>query len=209
MTITFPRSIPSEMVIEKASLEVVSVVGVSTSPFTGYQQVQEHQGQWWEGSVMVSPSERAEAAAISAWLTSLRGRSKTFLFGDPLAATPRGTASSSPGTPVVAGASQTGNLLNGSGAPFNQTGYLKAGDYIQLGSGSSSLLHMVLEDADTTAAGLFTLTLWPDLRGSPADTAAIVVSDAKGVFRLRDNRQSWDIQSIIYGFSFDFREVIG
>ena len=84
------------------------------------------------------------------------------------------------------------------------TGTLKAGDYIQLGSGSSSKLHQVL--VDQTGDG--SLEIWPDLREDYTD-ATVTYNNAKGVFRLATNITSWSINnSSTYGISFDAIEVL-
>lgn len=208
MAITYPRSIPSAMKFQAVTFKANSVVGVSKSPFTGQEQIVAHQGQWWTANLSVAPLERADAGALTAWFTSLNGREKTVLFGDPAASTPQGTASSAPGTPLVNGASQTGSALICDGAPNNAAGYLLEGDYVQLGTGATSRLYMVLEDVTSDGSGNFTLNLWPNLRSSPANDATLVVSGAVGRFRLADNISGWDLSTIIYGFSFDLIEAI-
>ena len=208
MAITYPRALPSALIIEACSFKPRSVVGVARSPFTGAQQEHAFPGQWWEGSILVGPAERSDAGAITAWLVSLNGKEKTFLLGDPAAVTPQGAASSTPGTPVVNGASQTGAALICDGAPNNITDYLKEGDYVQLGTGSSTKLHMVLEDVSSDGSGNFTLNLWPNLRSSPSNNATLVVTSAQGRFRLKTNVNGWDESTVIYGFSMEFEEAL-
>ena len=207
MAITYPRSLPSAMKFQQAAFRTNSVVAVAKSPFTGQEQAVAHQGQFWTAQLSMSPIERADAGAITAWFTSLNGREKTFLLGDPAAATPQGSASSAPGTPVVNGASQTGSALICDGAPNDATNYLKEGDYVQLGTGSTSRLYMVLEDVTSDGSGNFTLNLWPNLRSSPANDDTLVVASTVGVFRLQDNISQWDLNTVIYGFSFTAIEV--
>ncbi len=207
MAITFPRTIPSAMKFQAATPKVNSSVAVARSIFTGQEQVVAHQGQWWSADLSVAPLERADAGAITAWLVSLNGREKTLLFGDPAAATPQGSASSAPGTPVVNGASQAGAALICDGAPNDAAGYLKEGDYVQLGSGATARLYMVLEDVTADGSGNFTLNIWPNLRSSPDNDATLVVSSAVGRFRLAENVRQWDLQTIIYGFSFGIVEA--
>jgi hypothetical protein len=109
----------------------------------------------------------------------------------------------------VNGASQTGSSLVIDGATTTQTDWLKAGDWIQLGTGSSSKLHKVVQDVDTDGSGNATLEIWPDLRSSPADNAAINLSTCKGVFRLNNNISSWNINSISsYGIEFEAVEAL-
>jgi hypothetical protein len=207
MAITYPRSLPSAMKFQQANFRTNSVVAVAKSPFTGKEKAVAHQGQFWSANLSMSPIERADAGAVTAWFTSLNGREKTFLLGDPAAATAQGSASSAPGTPVVNGASQTGSALICDGAPNDATNYLKEGDYVQLGSGSSSRLYMVLEDVTSDGSGNFTLNLWPNLRSSPANDDTLVVASTVGVFRLQDNISQWDLNTVIYGFSFTAIEV--
>ena len=111
--------------------------------------------------------------------------------------------------PFVNGASQTGDELNIDGASPDEDAYLKAGDYIQLGSGSSSTLHKVLADVSTNSAGEATIDIWPSIRTAPADNATVTIENCKGVFRLAQNVSSWSINNAsTYGISFEAVEVI-
>lgn len=209
MAITYPLNIPTTIGIEQIEFRSKNVVAVSESPFTYAQQVYQHPGQAWEVTVRIPPVKSDLANEWVAFLLSLKGQRGTFLLGDPNMVDPRGTAKDTPGTPVVNGASQTGSSLNIDGLPTNETGYLLPGDYIQLGSGSSTTLHMVLQQVDSNGSGEATLELWPDIRFSPSDNATVTVSDTKGHFRLKNNVSSWTINSISsYGIQFEAMEVI-
>jgi hypothetical protein len=84
------------------------------------------------------------------------------------------------------------------------TGTLLAGDYIQLGTGSSSKLHQVLLDQD----GDGSLEIWPSLR-SDYTSETVITSSPKGVFRLKENVTSWSINNAsFYGISFEAVEAI-
>jgi hypothetical protein len=99
--------------------------------------------------------------------------------------------------------------LNIDGLPASATGYLKAGDYIQLGTGATSRLYKVLEDVNSNGSGQATLNLWPDLRSSPANDATVVVSNAKGLFRLAQNDASWTIGNDgFYSITFSAVEAL-
>jgi hypothetical protein len=209
MAETYPLIFPTHTGLASVELTARDVVSISESPFTFSQQVVRHAGAQWSATVSLPPMKRADAEYWNAFLLRLRGRSGTFLLGDPNSATPRGSASTVVGTPRVNGGSQTGNELVVDGLPTSATGYLLAGDYIQLGSGSTSRLYKVLEDVDTNATGEATLNLWPDLRSSPLDNSVIVVSNAKGVFRLVSNDVVWSINSAsVYGISFAAVEAL-
>lgn len=209
MSESYPLNLPTQTGIRSVRMIARDSVGVSSSPFTFSQQVFRHQGQIWEADITLPPMKRDDAEYWASFMLRLRGQYGTFLLGDPNAATPRGSASSTPGTPVVNGASQTGDNLNVDGLPASVNGYLKAGDYIQLGSGASARLHKVLEDVNSDGSGEATLNIWPALRTSPADDATVTVSNAKGVFRLTSNENTWNIsENSIYGITFGAVEAL-
>jgi len=204
--ITYPLTLPSHTGIAQISFRAINTVGVSQSPFTYKQQVVAHSGQRWEADITLPPMRRSDAEQWVAWLMSLRGRLGTFNLGDPVGATPRGSAG---GTPLVNGASQLGGTLEIDGCTASQTGWLKAGDYIQLGSGGTATLHKVLQDADSNASGEVTLEIWPYVRSAPSDNATVVTSNTVGHFRLASNEQNWNIdQAAIYGITFGAVEAI-
>ncbi len=206
MAISYPLSLPDVTSFQSARMTARSVVGVSKSPFTGAQQVQKHQGQWWEFDCQLIPMARADAEKWISFLVSLNGMQGTFLLGDPLGATARGGAG---GTPVVKGASQTGNSLITDGWTASQTGILKAGDYFQLGTGASSKLYKVLADANSDGSGDATFDIWPSINTAVADDSTIVVSSAKGLFRLATNETFFDLRlAQKYGLSFSAIGVV-
>jgi hypothetical protein len=203
---TYPISFLSHTGVRSVELRAVNAVIYEMSPFTFAGQAQASSGQMWQADVILPPMKREDAEKWIAWLVSLRGQFGTFNMGDPSAATPRGVAT---GTPRVNGASQTGEDLNIDGCTANVTGWLKAGDYIQLGSGATATLHKVLADVNTNASGETTLSLWPHIRSAPADNATVVVSDTVGRFRLASNESSWSVnEASIYGITFSAREAI-
>jgi hypothetical protein len=206
MAVTYPLALPTVTGLAKIRISANNVVGVSMSPFTAKQQVYKYTGQFWEAEISLPPMKRADAEYWISFLLKLNGSYGTFLLGDPNGATARGVAT---GTPLVKGASQTGSELITDGWTTSTTGILKAGDYIQIGGGAAAKLHKVLDDVNSNSSGEATLTLWPDLRSAPSDNAAIVVSGAKGVFRLSTNQSDWDVnEASIYGMTFPAREAL-
>lgn len=203
---TYPISFLSHTGVRSVELRAVNAVIYEMSPFTFAGQAQASSGQMWQADVTLPPMKREDAEKWIAWLVSLRGQFGTFNMGDPSAATPRGVAT---GTPRVNGASQTGEDLNIDGCTADVTGWLKAGDYIQLGTAGTATLHKVLADVNTNASGETTLSLWPHIRSAPADNATVVVSDTVGLFRLASNESSWSVnEASIYGITFSAREAI-
>ena len=202
-------SIPTVIGIAQITLRARQTVATSESPFTYKQQIVQHTGQRWEATITIPPVKRDLAEEWVAFILALKGQTGTFLLGDPLGTAPRGTASSNAGTPVVNGADQTGEVINIDGLPTSETGYLLAGDYIQLGSGSTATLHKVLEQVNTTGLGEASFAIWPSIITAPADNAIVTLTNAKGRFRLKNNTQSWQINNInSYGISFEAVQAI-
>lgn len=185
MAISYPLDLPGTPA--EISIEGVSRVAVTASPFSGAQQVHAHQGKFWRATITTKLLDRSSAAPWTAFLFKLNGPEGTFLLGDD-AADLLGSAN---GTPVVDGGSQTGQTLATRGWDANQTGVLLAGDYIQVDSGSSARLYQVLNDADADGNGKVTLDIWPQLRDKPTDGTSITTSNPVGVFRLAQNTSGY------------------
>ena len=194
MAISYPLSTPTTIGIESIELRAVNAVAVSQSPFTYKQQVISHGGQKWEAAVNIPSVHRDKAAEWKAMLVGLKGQVGTFLLGDPDYTTPQGTISSC--TLSGTAGDETVTVV--------MTGTLKAGDYIQLGTGGNSKLHQVLEDQ----SGSGNLEIWPSLRATYTN-ASVTFNDPKGVFRLANNVTSWSINNTsTYGISFESVEAL-
>lgn len=172
------------------------------SPFSGKQQVYAWGGEWWEYDLEFWPQYGADGRALSGFLTALGGLTGTFIFKDPAE---KNTASV--GTPVVAGASQTGSSLNTSGWTPSIT-VLTAGQFIQLGTDTTTRLHQVTADATSDGGGLATLAIWPALRESPADLASITIDEPGVILRLQESPPTFIAPTTSYRFSLSAREVI-
>ena len=203
---TYPLTIPSSPTWRTATLKMVFRDGLTRSPFSDVQQAFLWEGGLWQADITLPPMTDVTAGEWMAFFALLRGRSQTFLMGDPARQTPQGEAG---GTPLVAGASQTGYTLDIDGASLTQTDWLKAGDYIQLGSTSTTHLHMITEDADTNGSGEVTLSIWPQLRESPANNATVTVSGTVGIWRMAQSVAEFDINDAKhYGISFSAMEAV-
>ena len=205
MSISYPLSFPA-VGISGVTIRAKNVVAISASPFTGQQQVYKHPGQWWEMEVTMPAMTRADAEAVAAFLFKLNGQYGTFTLGDPANTSPRGVGT---GTPLVKNGGQTGSTLVTDGWTAGTANILRAGDWIQLGTGASTKLHKVLDDVSSDGTGTASLTIWPDLRSSPSDNAAITVNNTQGLWRLASNSQDYSIDiGKIYGITFACMEAL-
>jgi hypothetical protein len=206
MAITYPLAFPTSFGFSTFSIGIDHAVGVTESPFTFEAQVQEHQGEAWEISGTLDLLDRAQAEEYNAFIASLRGRFGTFTVSPAGSETARGIAT---GTPLVNGAAQTGQELITDGWTPSQTGILLAGDFIQLGTGSTATLHRVLADVNSDGSGNATFDIAPKITTAPADNEAIVVSNPVGVFRMKTNMQTVNIKPPnIHSIRFSARQAI-
>jgi hypothetical protein len=133
---------------------------------------------------------------------SLRGTLNVFQMGDPLRSTPQGTGA---GSPEVNGANQVGYTLATKGWTASASGVLLPGDWLQIGYRLYNNLGIVNADGSGNA----TLSIWPQLRESPADSTTIVLNNTQGLFRLKANSRKYSmLANRTYGLQFDIREAL-
>lgn len=194
MAISYPLALPTHTGFSEVELRASNAVAYSRSPFTFAGQAFAYSGQMWQADITLPPMRRSDAEQWIAWLVSLRGQLGTFLLGDNISCNARGTATSA----TISGSAGDNSVT------VAMTGTLLAGDYFQLGGGSSATLHKVLQDQD----GDGTLEIWPAIR-SDQTTSSATLSGAQGVFMLSTNEQSWSISNAaVYGISFTAMERI-
>lgn len=179
MAITYPLDFPTAPGIR--AIEWLKDVSVSRSdsPFSLGQKFYDWGGKRWRAHIELPPMTVTQARTWEAWFLSLNGPVGTFWLTPTLDKTAIGVAT---GTPLVNGASQTGQSIVTDGWTPSQTGILKAGDWMQIGN----CIYRVLQDANSDGGGNATFDIWPSLRASPGDDDTITVTDPKGLFRLSE-----------------------
>jgi hypothetical protein len=82
---------------------------------------------------------------------------------------------------------------------------LLPGDWLQVGYRA----YRNLTAADADGSGHATLSVYPPLRESPADGDALILTNTKGLWRLKGNARKWsETQARMYGVQFDIREAL-
>ena len=204
-TPSYPLTFPTVSGITTQTFSLVRNVAVSTSPFTGQDQVFQHEGEFWATQVTFPPMLKDKAATIIAFLLQLRGRRGTFKLGDQDRKTIQGVAT---GTIRVNGASQTGNQVALDGFANSTNNVFKAGDYIQIGS----FLYIVTEDVNSNSSGEANVKIEPSLRQgieTIADDATVTYSNTTTLFRLDSNETGWDTDQVSkYGISLSATEAL-
>ena len=202
-TPSYPLTFPTVSGVRTQRFALVRTVAVSSSPFTGQDQVVQHEGEYWTTQISFPPMLKDKAAQIIAFLLQLRGRRGTFSIGDQDRKTIQGVAT---GTIRVNGASQTGNQVALDGFANSTSNVFKAGDYIQI----NSFLYMVTEDVTSNSSGEANVKIEPALRQgieTIADDATVVYSNTKTIMRLDSNETAWDTDQVSkYGISLSATE---
>lgn len=181
--IVYPLAWPTHKGLRDIVIRRHKIVGASRSPFSILsEQFYEWPGnERWAADINLPPMLRADAEPWIAWLLSLDGPIGTFLMGDPNGAAPRGLGT---GVPQVDGTGQSGKELaikTGLGVTAN---WLRAGDWVQVGSTTSARLYKNLRDVSLSASGRAVLDIRPKLRAATVDGEAVTVFGAKGLWRL-------------------------
>jgi len=176
MTISYPLSLPTVGGFKTYSISAMNAIGSTSSQYTYQSQIQEYDGDGWLLEVETGTMTQANAYPWIAFLTMLKGPKGTFLAGDPKHTTPQGLGG---GTPLVNGASQTGSSLITDGWTIS-VNTLKAGDYFSI----ANTLYMNLQDVTADGSGNATFDIYPSLRTSPANDAALDLTSPLGTFRL-------------------------
>jgi hypothetical protein len=179
------------------------IVALSTSVFTGNQQIQDWQQGWLEASVSMPPLTHPQAQQWIAFMLGLRGQANVFQLGDPLAVAPLGSGA---GSPLVNGAGQTGYSLATKGWTPGAAAVLQPGDWLQIGL---RLYRTTLAVVNADSSGNAVVNIWPPLRESPADATVVQLNNTQGLWRLKSNTRKWSITAArLYGLQFEIREAI-
>jgi len=199
MAITYPLTLPTVTGIRSIKWTMVNATAYSESPFTFAGQTHAYTGERWEADITLPRMKRAQAEQWISFLISLRGRFGSFLLNDPDATSPRGTATAA----TISGAAGDRTVS----ATVTSGDTLLAGDYIQLGTGSDSTLHKVIQDFTGTGSAA-NLEIWPSLRKTRSAVSADLTSSS-GLFRLASNETSWSADEVsTYGITFGAVEVV-
>lgn len=196
MAISYPLTPPAGIRIASLRFSAISAVARNISPFTFSSQSYNWTGTMLSGDVECPPMSRADAEELIGFLImAARG---TFYFRDYANGTQRGNMSSNPKLDGAHAANTTTITIDGG------SGSWAVGDYIQLGTGSSSKLHKITKVNTATSYEIF-----PLLRTTYPDDAAIDYTDAVGVFRLGTTTCDWSIDTAKkYGLNFSIFESI-
>ena len=185
MPATYPLSLPGVFKSAEITITAENVVSVWSGTYSLIEQVYESPGKRWHVAIKLPSMSAVNSEQVVGWMLALRGKQGTFYCNDTSHRTPFGVAT---GTPLVNGAQTAGSTdLAIKGWTPSITGILKAGDWLQVGTGSTMRLHKVCFDVNSDSSGHCTAIVWPTLRSAYADGTTIVTTNASGVFYLKQD----------------------
>ena len=177
-TYAFPSVTPNT-----SNIELISNTSRFVSPISGAIQTIDRGGERWMISLQYRNLQGANLGTMLAFFTKLNGQQHRFTLHNHA----ENNQGSFGGTPLVAGASQTGTSLNIDGCSFNITNWIKGGDWFGVGGA----LKLATADANSDGAGLLTLSFGPRILTAPANNDPITTTVGTGVFLLANNGVKW------------------
>jgi hypothetical protein len=195
-------ALPTAINPVSATIQSIQPTRVSVS-HSLKRQTRSNSVQRWGLSFAYGRLSRAVVMQFYAFLLSQRGQADTFTTILPGHTVPQGTWL---GTPVVAGASQTGTSIALSGFTASQFGVAKAGDLLKFAGHTK--VYMVTADANSTGTGTATLSIQPALLVSPGNLEAITTSNVPFTVSLASDNVGTQLQAgPLYGLNIDMIEV--
>jgi len=166
------------------------------------RQARSRGAQAWQVTLRYGAMKRATFAPLWAFLTRQGGQAGTFTVNLPEFA-PRGAAT---GTPRVNGSGQTGTSLVTDGWS-NNTLILREGDFIQVEPATK--VYQVTADVTSNGSGAATIPIYPALRSSPGDNAAVTPNPLFLMALTGDTVEvGWDQCVIVPDFEVSLVEVV-
>jgi hypothetical protein len=171
---------------------------------SGRRQARQIAGQFFTMTATFPPMTRAEFAPIDAFIMKQRGQYETFQLVLPVLSTGLGSPA---GTPLVAGASQTGRSIITDGWT-NDIQIFKAGDYLKFANHDK--VYKVTADVSSHASlGTATIAIEPALITSPVNDSAITHSSVPFTVSLTTGVQEFSTgNSGLFSFEVDFSEAL-
>lgn len=197
-------SLPSSPSYRAGRWRLVSNAARFASPLTGIAQSVGRPGDYWACEMVLPPFLMETAQDWAGVLASLAGGADAAYVRPPM----RWLGKPSGFTLAVNGGSQVGSTLN---VTANQNGVtLPRGLFLSFETGTFRSLHILKASATTNGSGGAALSIAPAIRRSPANAAAINVTDPSCEMEIAD--PSIDIlnlqDSVEFGLSIQWRERV-
>ncbi len=204
---TFPRTLPPRTsAIPRVPTGLQSLGASGKAQLRSVTQI----GRLWEEAWPDLKVGDTDVESLLAWISWAFSTQEIFDITHPaLAGSGKSPNGAGGGTPVISGASQTGEDIDTSGWSTGVTGVVKAGDVLRIVG--LNQLFQVIADADSDGSGLATISLNPPIvsGSSPANGAGITRSGCVIRATIWDYTQpDAGIADFISGLRVTFREMV-
>lgn len=175
-TFALPAVVPNTI-----ELSLVSNTKTFVSPLSGSTQTASRTGTRWHLTMDFVNLTATNRRLMKAFLAKLDGKTHRFTAHDHSSS----YAGTAVGSPLVKGASQTGNSIDTDGWTSGDT--ILEGDQF----GLDGELKMCTSDAVADGGGNMTISFVPEIHSSPADNSSVVITDPTGIFMLIADENGW------------------
>ncbi len=177
---------------------------IVTTASSGRRQVKTQNTQFWSMTATYPTMTRAEWAPIAAFIMEQRGARFPFKVQVPEYSTTLG-ALTTEGVTVNGNHTAGDTTIALSSGSLDQTGSLKAGDFIKFADHNK--VYMVVADMDFSS-GSATVTIEPGIVVDVADTTVLDYKDVEFTMYLsEDTEWSMGLASTV-GYELDLREAL-
>lgn len=176
-TYAFPAITPNS-----SSLNLISNTKVLTSPLSGSTQSASRSGTRWHLQMNFMNLTGANRRTLQGFLAQMDGQLHRMTVHDH-SHSYGGTGN---GTPLVKGASQTGNSITSDGWDNSEIVMLQ-GDQFSIGGE----LKMCTSDVTSDGSGNATIAFVPEIHTSPSDNSAIDITNPTGTFMVLPPENGW------------------
>lgn len=203
----FPRTIPPALV-NLPSIPT-GLVNVGRTGKTHRRSELRAGFEWqeqWAALRLSDPDVQALLAFIEQYYNTLDSFTITHYLVPGSGLDPNGAGG---GTPLVAGASQTGTSIDVDGFPTSTTDVVRAGDVVRFAGLDG--VYRITADASSDGAGAATLSIIPTIPagGSPADNAALTLSSVEYTVYISGYEPGQATpNNFLTGLSVTFREAL-
>ena len=173
---------------------------ITRSPYTGQTFVMPNEFDEFTGTVRLPPMSIPQAQEWIAFFALLEGVRGTFYMEVP----DNLNLLSNNATTRVSTSARAYDLSVS--VPSGTTGTLRPGQYVQVGVGAASHLHILTASTHTANATNFVITLSPSLKIDVPSGSPVRLIKPRGVFRLISNTTQHNADYLsLHGISFAFQ----
>lgn len=166
-----------------------------TSRSTFGAQAQEVGVPLWAADFSIAPLYESRAGLWKATLLKLKGQVNQFEMWDVRRPVPLGTMRGT--MTLAAGSAQSATSLVISAGVGQASTTLLQGDYLQLGSGVTQQVVMVMDDATADGSGDITVTIESPLRNAFSLGESVTWNKPKALFRRVESDTNWNYEPFI------------